>query len=267
MILTGGCRKEGDEPDPSVKDAIFNPNLTYGIVKDMEGNTYKTIIIGSKKGETDIPDTKADIAGQTWMAENLRTTTYNDGTAIPHVPDMEDWAVLATPGYCYFYNKPYYIDVMGLLYNWHAVNTNKLCPTGWHVPTFAEWEAFTLYLMETPNNIGSNVENKIAKSLATGCTDTAFFWLSESELGTPGNHHEDYLVYENRTGFSALPAGCRPHPSGTYWNIRDWGFWWSSTPYYSTDAYGVYIKSNDPAFRGTRSPKGFAFSVRCIKDY
>ena len=93
-------------------------------IKDKDRNVYKTVIIGT----------------QVWMAENLKTTKYKDGTAIPLVTDGNAWAALSTPGYCWYNNDAAtYEDTYGVLYNWYTVNTGKLCPTGWHVPSDAEW--------------------------------------------------------------------------------------------------------------------------------
>ena len=81
------------------------------------------------------------------MADNLKTTKFNDGTEIPLVPDNTEWAILTTPGYCiYSYDETTYKDIYGLLYNWYTVNTGKLCPKGWHVPTIKEWIILTDYL-------------------------------------------------------------------------------------------------------------------------
>jgi uncharacterized protein (TIGR02145 family) len=114
----------------------FNPNLTYGSVSDVDGNTYRTIQIGA----------------QTWMAENLKTTSYYDGSPITFYtcdPSLypEDWFDYGdgnyrynNGAYCWYYNDAStYRDIFGALYNWHAVNTGKLCPPGWHVPAYSEW--------------------------------------------------------------------------------------------------------------------------------
>ena len=100
-------------------------------VVDIDGNVYHTVTIGT----------------QVWMVENLKTTRYNDGTAIPLVTDGTAWAALTTPGYCWYNNdSATYKNTYGALYNWYAVNTGKLAPTGWHVPTDSEWTVLTTYL-------------------------------------------------------------------------------------------------------------------------
>jgi hypothetical protein len=102
------------------------------VVTDIDGNIYSTVTIGT----------------QTWMKQDLKTTRYNDGAAIPLVTDNTAWAALTTPGYCLYNNtnNADSIRTFGALYNWYAVNTGKLAPTGWHVATDAEWTTLTTYL-------------------------------------------------------------------------------------------------------------------------
>jgi uncharacterized protein (TIGR02145 family) len=98
-----------------------------------------------------------------WIAENLRTTKYNDGSTIPLVTDNRAWAALITPGYCYYKNT---IDAdsikkYGALYNWDAVNTNKLAPQSWHGPTDADWGTLRNYLIANRYNWdGTTTGNK-----------------------------------------------------------------------------------------------------------
>jgi hypothetical protein len=106
-----------------------------GTIEDIEGNVYETIGIGY----------------QMWMTENLKTTKYNDGTDIPLVTDNGAWDSLSTPAYCWYiidselHTK--YTQTCGALYNWYAVETGKLCPNGWHVPTNSEWTELIDYFI------------------------------------------------------------------------------------------------------------------------
>ena len=103
----------------------FNTDLVYGSIADIDGNNYKTIPIGPL----------------VWMAENLKTTKYNDGSDIPLVEKDSQWTNILTPGYCWFKNNDtVYKDIYGAYYNWFAVSTGKLCPVGWHVPSDTEWQ-------------------------------------------------------------------------------------------------------------------------------
>ena len=89
------------------------------IVTDTDGNSYTSVKIGS----------------QEWMVENLRTTKYADGNTIPNVKDRAKWSNLKIGAWCHYDNDSLHNDTYGKLYNWNAIETGKLCPTGWHVPT------------------------------------------------------------------------------------------------------------------------------------
>ena len=89
------------------------------------------------------------IGNQLWMAENLRTTTFNDGTNIPIIYDNKLWSRMISPGYCSYNNDAgKYKTQYGILYNGYTVSTGKLCPLGWHVPSEAEWLTLTNYCGE-----------------------------------------------------------------------------------------------------------------------
>ncbi len=98
-------------------------------VTDVDGNTYKTVRIGT----------------QVWMAENLRTTKYSDGRNIPLVKGAE-WNSMSSPGYCW-YNNDFrnFGNIFGALYNWHVIKEN-ICPVGWHVPDNNDWKILTDFL-------------------------------------------------------------------------------------------------------------------------
>ena len=174
-------------------EIIFNPDLTYGSVSDIEGNIYKTIQIGT----------------QTWMAENLITTRLNDGTSIPEVTEDQNWTALTTPGYCWYNNETNFTKGYGALYNWHAVNTGKLCPSGWHVPSDNEWTVFVDFLG------GMDAAN--AKIRESGTTH----WQSIASDAT------------NISGFTALPGGTR-FSDGQFNGFGILMYFWSSTEYYQS---------------------------------
>jgi uncharacterized protein (TIGR02145 family) len=219
--------------------SIFNPNLTYGTVSDIDGNTYKTI----------------EIVTQVWMAENLRTTKYRDGSNIPVVTDSTQWAnnwnignPLQQPMMCWYNNDQatYTTNKFGALYNWYAINpaTNgnkNVCPTGWHVPSDAEWTTLTTFLG------GQSVAGGKMKSTGTQ------YWISPNTGAT------------NSSGWSGLPGGYRG-ASGPFATIGYYGGWWSSTEG-STD--GAWLRlldySNGGVNRGNYG-KTVGFSVRCVRD-
>jgi uncharacterized protein (TIGR02145 family) len=209
-----------------VSPIIFNPELTYGTVSDIEGNTYKTI----------------QIVAQTWMAENLKTTRFNDGTPIPLVAGDADWANLKTPGYCWYFNDIYYKSFYGALYNWYTVNTRKLCPSGWHVPTDLDWTTLIDYLE------WDGVAGGPLKEVGTS------HWLYPNTGAT------------NESGFTALPAGIRYDVIGVFSSLNSGASWWSSTDYSSVGACNLFIRSDETKVYRSTNFKSLGTSIRCIKD-
>lgn len=204
----------------------FNSNLNYGSIDDVDGNTYKTIQIG----------------GQEWMAQNLATTKYNDGTSIPLITDPTIWSNLSTPGYCFYENDAaIYADTYGVLYNWYAANTNKLCPTGWHVPTDSEWTTLVTYLG------GQSVAGLKLKEQGT------LHWNTPN-IGT------------NETGFTALPGGQRVGDYPDFFYLGKLGDFWSGTESSTIDAWFRRIAYLDSGVLRSEAGKKSGFSVRCLKD-
>lgn len=203
---------------------VFNPDLTYGTMTDIDGNIYKTITIGS----------------QTWMAENLKVTHYNDGTAIPY-PTESEWGNLTTGALCNYENSQINSETYGRLYNWHTVNTGKLCPTGWHVPSDVEWTTLTDYL-DGIYNAGGKL-----KEIGT------IHWESPNEGAI------------NSSGFTAIPGGARNFV-GIFGSIGFFGGWWSSSEVGPDNAYGRSMDFDKIEVGRSSWPKQVGFSVRCVKD-
>ena len=216
----------GDSSAWSTEKSAF---VKHAII-DIDGNTYSIVTIGT----------------QLWTVENLKTTRYNDGTPIPLETDNTAWSSLTTPGYCWYNNdsasnaNPY-----GALYNWYTVNTGKLVPMGWHVPSDSEWTVLTTYLG------GGNVAGGPLKD--TGTT----YWGSPNGGAT------------NASGFSALPGGCRW--SGVFFDIIYMGFWWSSSTFDATNSDYRYMTWGGTSGSGTSVGGGsdstsFGLSVRCLRN-
>lgn len=192
--------------------------LTAGTVIDIDGNIYHSVIIGT----------------QVWMVENLKTTRFNDGTPIPVVTDG------SASAYSWYNNDIQFKDPYGALYNWYAVNTGKLCPPGWHVPSDAEWNTLA-------DNLGG-------------------YRFAGAKLKEAGTSHWGLLSdpeATNESGFTALPGG--GNFNGVFSGIGFHGAWWSST----TGEYGpsCYTLSHDNvALMFSNSSNLTGLSVRCIKD-
>jgi uncharacterized protein (TIGR02145 family) len=204
----------------------YGNELSFKIntVTDINGNVYNTVVIGS----------------QTWMAENLKTTTFNDGVPIPLITDNTEWTNLTTSGYCWYQNEIGFKSTYGALYNWYTVNTGKICPQGWHVPSDIEWTNLSTYLGGTSIAGGKMKE--------TGTTH----WLSPNTGAT------------NESGFLALPGGNR-YDSG-FINIGSLGGWWGSTEYSTTEASWRALMSIQANLSGDYHFKRLGLSIRCVKD-
>lgn len=197
-----------------------------GIVIDIDGNVYKTVTIGS----------------QVWMAENLNTTKYNDGTAIPNVTDNTVWAAVAAGAYCWNNNdEAIYKATYGALYNWYAVNTGKLCPTGWHIPIDVEWTTLITYLG------GRRVAGGKLKEEGT------------THWETPNNGAT------NSSGFTSLPGGYRYH-DGTFFIVGYNAHWWSSTEVGTNDAWYTSMHYDRRNVISFFDDKTLGYSVRCVMD-
>lgn len=210
ILITTGCDNT-DNPEP---------------VTDIEGNTYKTVRIGD----------------QVWMAENLRTTDFNDGTDIPNITDAGDWSELATPGFCWYENDASSNkETYGALYNYYSVISGKLCPKGWHVPSRNEWEQLRDVLGDTVSSGGKLKE--------TG----TMYWNTPNAGAL------------NTTGFSALPAGIR-YFEGTFSSLTFFTSFWSSTEADTNNGWYLSLYYNDAIAGMNKTSKKDGFSLRCIKD-
>jgi uncharacterized protein (TIGR02145 family) len=198
-------------------------------VVDADNNLYNTVVIGTR----------------VWMAENLKTTTFKDGiTGIPNVTDPVAWNALTGPGYCWYNNiEATYKPLYGALYNWFTVSTGNLCPTGWHVPTDAEWQTLIDYL--------GGWEVAGGKLKEEGTTH----WQTPNAGAT------------NETGFTALPGGWR-YDNGEFVGFAGNSLFWSSSKALTntTHAWGIGIYYYNGGLDLDISYKNYGFSVRCLKD-
>jgi len=215
------------------EDAVGNLPLLVELEKiqvltvtDIDGNVYNTVTIGT----------------QVWMKENLKTTKYNDGTAIPLVTDNIAWGNLTSPGYCWDKNDyATYGVTYGALYNWYAVNTGKLAPSGWHVATDAEWTTLTSYLG------GESVAG--GKLKESGITH----WPTPNTGAT------------NETGFTALPGGYRSS-TGSFIEVGSSGYYYSTTALDASNAWFRSMYYNYNLVSRNNFSKKSGFTVRCLKD-
>ncbi len=209
-----------------------------GTVTDFDGNVYQTVTIGN----------------QVWMAENLKVTHYRNGDAIPFVTFAPTWAALTTGAYCDYYNDANNAITYGKLYNWFAVNDSRsIAPTGWHVPSDAEW-------MELEMSLGLS----LAEAVATGTRGTD----EGGKMKETGTTHwtSPNTGATNGSGFSALPGGYRYY-DGYYSDKNLRGFFWSITEFAYDRAWYRYLGYDQSGVsRASSGLKVYGFSVRCVKD-
>ena len=219
-------------PKGSYIELLIEGTLIIGEVIDVDGNTYGTVKIGN----------------QWWMADNLKVTRYTDFEAIPHVTSGTEWIALNSPAYCWFNNDELNKINFGALYNWHTVNTEKLCPNGWHVPTDYEWIILSDYLG------GTSVAG--GKLKATGTLEGGNgLWLSPNTGAT------------NESGFSGVPGGYRIYNGIFQWAGGIRGEWWSATKDYGGYAYARGLLYNSEVLDvGGWQSLGTGFSIRCVKN-
>ena len=215
-------------------------------VTDYDNNVYNTVQIGN----------------QCWMKENLRTTKYADGTPID-----QGNSTSTTVAYWYYpnnnsSNKATY----GLLYNWKAVMRNSssssanpsgvqgICPTGWHVPSYAEWTQLTNYVSSQSQYQCNGTSSDIAKALASTTG-----WSTYNVTCAVGNGQES----NNATGFGALPAGSY---NGHYYNFGFCATYWSATENGSDGAYSRGFNYTYAGVYRFLDGKNHGFSVRCLRD-
>jgi uncharacterized protein (TIGR02145 family) len=210
-------------------------------VEDIDGNRYNTITIGT----------------QTWMQENLRTTHLNDGTPLVNITDEGEWYMPKYAGYCNYDNDELNVSKYGRLYHFYSVETGKLAPVGWRVPTKEDWEILINYLMENGYSCDGIVgSDRVAKSL--GRRSDWEEYSREECIGNPA-----YPLYDNKSGFTAVPSGYR------YWGFKSKGYighLWSSTVYSSDAAYIFKFDYINPVINMGPSLKNTGMAVRCIKE-
>jgi len=203
--------------------------VTFNFVDctDGAGNYYPVVQIGE----------------QLWMAENLHTTAYSDGTSIPNISDNTAWNGLTTGAYCDYNNSinPDSIAAYGHLYNWHAAtDARNIAPTGWHVPNDAEWTILVDFLAG---------ESLAGGKLKESCSDFGFV----PDINTT-----------NETGFTALPGGSRAG-YGAFGDIGNIGAWWSTTQEGSVFAWSRSMNYSNAVSRHY-GYKTAGCSLRCLKD-
>ena len=229
-----GCTKKTEESKKPECDCL---GCETGIITDADNNSYKTI----------------RICDTWWMARNLATTHFNDGTLILNIIDDLTWETTSSPAYC-AYNNDYINNyfIYGALYNFYAVETQKLCPVGWHVASYKDWVSLAEAMGDTDYLTGD---------ILTGRSGGKLKEKGTTHWKNPNNAASD------TAGFTALPGGLRSTSTGVYYELGTSGFWHSS----DINEYGVMVDFqilNDKSYltNGTGGAKNNGFSVRCVRN-
>lgn len=193
-------------------------------VADVDGNIYGIIKIGN----------------QYWLDQNLKTTKYNDCTPIPLVTDNSQWENLTTPAYSWYNNDQVTYEEYGILYNFYTVETNKVCPIGWHVPAEDEWQELQTFLG------GTWEAGKKIKETGTQ------HWVAPNDIST------------NETGFTALPAGSREN--GIFNDITRYGYFWSTWAEHPSTRHRWELRSTQTIFAPFNVSRDDGYSIRCLKN-
>ena len=196
-------------------------------VTDVDGNTYNTISIGN----------------QTWLTENLKVTKYNDQVPISLVLDDASWSTQTEPAYCYYEGDIANSNVYGNLYNWHVVNNTKnVCPSGYYVPSIADWEELITF-------VGGNA-------------------VAGGKLKEMGLEHwlDPNTGADNSSSFTLLPSGWRANNNGFYENLSYMAFVWSSTSVDAQSSSIILVGYDSPACYTSDSHILTGLPIRCLKD-
>lgn len=215
----------------------FTITNATNIITDIDGNSYNTVTLGTKK----------------WMKENLKTTKYSNGDLIPN-PNSTSWSNLTTAAWCYYDNNSSNNTTYGKLYNFYVVEDYRnVCPNGWHVPTDAEWKALEIFLGMT--QVQADGEGWRGTNQGSILSGTASLWQagilkSNAQFGT--------------SGFNAIPAGFR-YISGVYGYLGSASLFWTSTV---TDVSNSVVRNlyfdNIDVLRYSDFKTG-GRSIRCVK--
>ena len=196
------------------------------------------------------------IGTQTWTTKNLDVTTYSDGTVIPQVTDGTAWVGLTTGAWCYYENNTANGTTYGKLYNWYAVAgihdndpttpNKKLAPSGYHIPSDAEWTTLTTYLAGPSAGGYKQVGGKMK--------ETGYAHWNSPNSGA------------SNSGFTGLPGGGRIYSTGYFQGIGNNGNWWSSSEYDSITVWFRQVTFSSSLVNVSNLNKYYGFSVRCLRD-
>ncbi len=230
---------------------IFNggspPICTRSLIEvdsviDIDGNVYQTVKIGE----------------QWWMAENLKTTTYRDGTPIPLITDSSAWSSANFGAYANYDNDTINVEYFGRLYNWMAVDDPAgIAPEGWHVPTDEEWKELEMFLGLTQTEVDIADWRGTTEGGLLKLVGNTLWGIDSSNTGAT-----------NEYGFTAFPAGYRGNGAGQFHREQLSARFWTSTSE-SGAPNGAWSRSlayDYGQILRLAATRQNGFSIRCVKD-
>jgi uncharacterized protein (TIGR02145 family) len=219
------CKKDPVTPTTTTPTTPTNSGNSSTSVTDVDGNKYAAVKIGN----------------QNWMKFNLKVSKLNDGTNIPEIKPNDQWGQATTAGFSYYDNNNSNDSIYGKLYNWYAVNTGKVCPTGWRVPTLEDWEKLSVFLG------GDSISGGKLKYLNNNN------WSNPTTQAT------------NSSGFTALPGGMRWY-NGSFGSKTGMGNWWAQNEMTSNTAAHIILINYSDMFSKSENFKKAGMSIRCIEN-
>jgi uncharacterized protein (TIGR02145 family) len=193
------------------------------------------------------------IGNQCWMAANLKTTRYRDGSTIPNVTGNTAWTQLSSGAWSNYNNSAANDATYGKLYNWYTAANPNICPQGWHVPTDAEWQELELALGMPAGEVNNTGYRGAAQNVG-GKMKTTTLWQAPNTGAT------------NESGFSGLPGGFRNYYDGSFVNLDDGGNWWSASESGAELAWARGLYDNDAGVYRFYNYKRSGFCLRCVRD-
>ena len=223
---------------------VSSSTITFNFIlcRDGDNINYPVVAIGT----------------QVWMAENLKTTKYRNGNLIGTTTPAElDISLESTPKYQWAYGgNEANVATYGRLYTFYATTDSRVvCPTGWHVPSDAEWTILSDYLTANGFSFTPGSDN-IAKSMASSSG-----WAASAIAGDVGNDQSS----NNLSGFTALPGGFR-NATGAFLNIGQAGHWRSSTSSGTGTSWYRSLNYNFGTFYRNDYGSSNGYAIRCVKD-
>ncbi|MBK8227478.1 MAG: T9SS type A sorting domain-containing protein [Flavobacteriales bacterium] len=220
--------------------SVRGQDCSGNTVTDIDGNVYPVVTIGT----------------QCWMAENLRTSRYRDGSNIPNVTSNMGWTdgMFGVGAWCNYDNDPNNDAVYGKLYNWLAAGNDNLCPLGWHVPTDEEWMTLESSLGMPANELEVFDPNRGVAQNVGGKLKAITLWESPNTGAT------------NTSGFTALPTGYRDYFMGTYLLLDTYSYLWTASLNDNGYPWSRSLGNTSPGVGRDYQNRLVGACVRCLRD-